>query len=91
MPFKKGKSGNLKGKPKGVKAKKTLEWEALGESITTKQAGKFNKFLDNLWEQDQLKAADLFLQTLEYFKPKQARTEIKQEGVQKLEVVINRK
>ena len=91
MPFVKGKSGNVKGKPKGVKAQKTLEWEALGESITTRQAGKFNKFLDRLWDNDELKAADLFLQTLEYFKPKQARTEIKQEGVQQLEVLIKRK
>jgi hypothetical protein len=90
MPFKKGHK-LAKGRPKNSKNERTLEWEALGESITTKQAGKFNEYLNNLWDEEPSNAANLFLQTLEYFKPKQARTEIKQEGVQQLEVVIKRK
>ena len=40
MPFKKGQSGNVKGKPKGAKGKKTEQWEAIGESITGKHAEK---------------------------------------------------
>ena len=38
-----------------------------------------DKFLDN------------YGKLLEYFKPKQARTEVKQEGVQQVEVIIKRK
>lgn len=94
MAFKKGKSGNPKGKQPGTKAKRTLEWEALNGTIIGKQAGKFNKFLDKLWDGDlghQIKAAEMYLQVLEYFKPKQARTEIKQEGTQTLEVLWKRK
>lgn len=78
MPFKKGQSGNPNGKPKGAKGKKTEQWEAIGESITGKHAEKFNAFMDELWEGDNVKkmdAADLYLKTLEYFKPKQARVE----------------
>jgi hypothetical protein len=95
MAFQKGISGNPKGKEVGLKSRKTLEWEALGESIAGKQSGKFNSFLNMLWDsperKDNVMAAELFLNALEYFKPKQARTEVKQEGVQTLEVVIKRK
>jgi hypothetical protein len=78
MPFEKGKSGNPNGKPIGAKGQKTLQWEALGESITGHQAEKFNEFLDKLWnsrnDEDKMIASELYLKTLEYFKPKQART-----------------
>ena len=79
MAFEPGQSGNPTGKLKGTKAKKTLEWEALGESITTKQAGNYNAFMDELWSGDfksKLTAAELFLQSVEYFKPKLARQNI---------------
>jgi hypothetical protein len=78
MPFKKGQSGNPNGKPKGSKGKKTEQWEAIGESITGKHAESFNQFMDELWQGDNVKkmdAAELYLKTLEYFKPKQARVE----------------
>jgi hypothetical protein len=78
MPFEKGKSGNPNGKPIGAKGQKTLQWEALGESITGHQAEQFNAFLDKLWnsrnDEDKMIASELYLKTLEYFKPKQART-----------------
>ncbi len=78
MPFEKGKSGNPNGKPVGAKGQKTLQWEALGESITGQQAENFNDFLDKLWnsrnDEDKMIASELYLKTLEYFKPKQART-----------------
>jgi len=45
MPFEKGKSGNPNGKPLGAKGQKTLQWEALGESITGQQAEQFNAFI----------------------------------------------
>lgn len=60
------------GKPKGAISAKTRQWEALGEAITTKHTDRFNEILaqapDPLF-------VSLYLQTLEYFKPKLGRTE----------------
>lgn len=84
MPFKKGQSGNPKGKPKGAKGKKTEQWEAIGEAISGKHAEAFNSLMDELWtsasRDNKLLAADLYLKTLEYFKPKQARVETQISG-----------
>jgi len=78
MPFKKGQSGNIKGKPKGAKGVKTKQWEAIGEAISGEHAEKFNEYMNKLWGgtmKDQASAAELYLKTVEYFKPKQARVE----------------
>lgn len=94
MPFKKGQSGNPKGKPVGAIGEKTKQWDALGEAIVGRQAEKFNDYLEELWngnKSDKAMASELYLKSLEYFKPKQARTEVKQEGVQQMEIVITRK
>lgn len=84
MPFKKGQSGNVKGKPKGAKGKKTEQWEALADSITGQQAENFQNFMNELWLSDEMKdktlAAELFIKTVEYFKPKQARVETMIDG-----------
>jgi hypothetical protein len=82
------------GRPTGSKNEKTKQWENLADSITNEQAEKFNDYMNTLWNgnnQQKMIAADLYLKMLEYFKPKQARTEIKQEGVKQIEVVIKRK
>ena len=70
MPFKKGQSGN----PSGNKGphKKTKEWEALGAAIMGKQADRFAKALANLKDE---KFVSSYIQVLEYFQPKQQRTE----------------
>jgi len=73
MPFKKGQSGNIKGKPVGTKAEKTKAWEALGESIVTIHAERFNSILHS---SDDENFQRYFTMILEYFKPKQARTEV---------------
>jgi hypothetical protein len=95
MPFEKGKSGNPTGKPIGAKAQRTLQWEALGESITGQQAEKFNDFLDKLWnsrnDEDKMIASELYLKTLEYFKPKQARQTIVGEGDSPVQIIISDK
>jgi hypothetical protein len=53
------------------------QWESLSDAITGKQAARFEEFMDQLWDsedpKDHYKAAQLFMQALEYFKPKQAR------------------
>ena len=69
MPFKKGSIG----RPAGTKNTKTKQWEALSESVIEKHSGEFNSLMNDLWggsQSDKLKAADLFLQVLKYFKPR---------------------
>jgi hypothetical protein len=72
-PFEKGNPG----KPVGAKSERVKQWEALADSIIGEQADRFREFLNKLWEsedvRDQMRASELYLQTLEYFKPKQAR------------------
>lgn len=81
MP-KKGETNNPKGRTPGTKNKKTLEWEALGDAITGKGAERFMEILDSMDEADFTKN---YLMILEYFKPKQQRSEVKTDG----EVTIN--
>jgi hypothetical protein len=83
MGLPKGRTNNPKGKPKGAKGKKTAQWEAIGEDISGKHAESFNAFMDELWaggQDKKLQAAELYLKTVEYFKPKQARVETIIEG-----------
>lgn len=73
MKFEKGN----KGKPKGAKSERTKQWEALAETITGQHAELFNDtlltFLSSPKEQTRQRGCELYLQALEYFKPKQAR------------------
>ena len=77
MPFKKGHSGNPKGKPKGIKSQKTQQWEVLGESIMNEHTEKFNSELNKLHGE---KFMDMYIKVLEYFKPKQMRTDLTTKG-----------
>jgi len=54
-------------KSKPGKHAKTRQWEELGEAITTTHADRFNEILK---ETDNKEFAGLFLQVLNYFKPK---------------------
>lgn len=72
--FKKGQSGNIKGKPKGAVNEKTKLWEALGHDLTTIHAQKFNEVLSEMMEHNPEKGMYIYLQVLEYFKPKLNRT-----------------
>jgi len=72
MPFKKGRE-KTGGKPRGSRNKKTQQWEALGESIMNKHTKKFNEELDKLSGE---KFMEMYIKVLEYFKPKQNRTDI---------------
>jgi hypothetical protein len=75
------------GKVKGSKNVKTAQWEELAESITGEQADLFSNYMAELWEggkDSKREAAELYLKTVEYFKPKQARVETIQEN----EIVI---
>lgn len=71
MGARKGEIRNPNGRPKGAKGKKNMEWEALGESIVTLHAERFNNILATAED-------DVFLRhyvnVLEFFKPKLNRT-----------------
>jgi hypothetical protein len=71
--FVKGQSGNLQGKPKGIVSAKTRQWEELGAKIVGESAERFMNALDQLSDEDFMKH---YLMILEYFKPKQQRTEM---------------
>jgi len=74
MPFKKGNNG----RPVGSKNIKSIQWEALSDSIVEQHTSAFNEFLTDLWNGDDKQkelACNYFLKVLEYFKPKQARFE----------------
>jgi len=84
MPFEKGKE-KTGGRKQGSINKKTIEWEQLGEAIQNEHTERFNKILNNLPDD---KFSDKYLQILEYFKPKQQRTEIKGELDSTIHVTI---
>ena len=75
--FKKGQSGNPNGRTKGSQNERTKQWEALGEAITGCHAENFNRIVRSFMESGdpdlEEQGASLYLQALEYFKPKQAR------------------
>jgi hypothetical protein len=95
MGLHKGQTNNNQGRPVGSKNKRTEQWEALGESITGQQAEQFNNFLDKLWnsrnDEDKMIASELYLKTLEYFKPKQARQTIVGEADSPVQIIISDK
>lgn len=84
----KGKTGNPNGRPTGSKNARTEQWEALGQALVSKHSERANEIMENC---DDEVFMDNFHKLLEYFKPKQARTVVQNEGVQQLEVVIKRK
>jgi hypothetical protein len=73
------------GRPKGTKNVRTLQWEELGDTITGYHADQYTTLLDELWQSkdmaERMKAADLYLRTLDYFKPKLQRIQIPAEPV----------
>jgi hypothetical protein len=95
MGLPKGQTNNASGRPVGSKNKRTEQWEQLGESITGQQAEQFNAFLDKLWssrnDEDKMIASELYLKTLEYFKPKQARQTIVGEADSPVQIIISDK
>jgi len=74
--FKKGEVNSPNGRGKGTKNKKTEQWHELGKYIVDKGAKKYMDYITKLEDKDY---ADRFERILEYFKPRQQRTEIKGE------------
>lgn len=65
------------GRPKGTKNTRTLQWEELGKEIMEAHGARFSELLERLWNSprraDQIRAAELFLKSAEFFKPKLQR------------------
>jgi hypothetical protein len=68
--FKKGKSGNPSGKPKGIKNAKTKAWEVLGEYLLNDGAKKYKEEVFKLKGVAFLKE---YSALLNYFKPRLAQ------------------
>lgn len=85
MPFKKGKSGNPKGKPPGTLSEKTKFWNEVKDWATQEGAQKFIKEMKKLNGKAYTQAYTAFL---EYVQPKLNRTELKGEMVNRVTVDI---
>lgn len=75
------------GRKPGSKNEKTVQWEELGNALLTRHSGRANQILEAC---DDETFMDNYTKLLEYFKPKQARTEIKQDGVQQVNITFKR-
>ena len=76
MPFKKGDK-KVKGREKGAKNKKTLQWETFSEYCLNSGLAKFEKELNKLEGSSFVNA---FTNLLEFHKPKLSRGEQEQTG-----------
>ncbi len=74
--FKPGQSGNPKGKAPGTKSRKVEQWEKLSDYLLNTGADRFKKELIKLKGKD---FVDAYNKTMEYFKPKLSRAEVKHE------------
>lgn len=71
--FQKGVVTNPNGRPKGARDKKTEQWHLLGEYLINEGAKKYMAYLNELKKKD---FAERFERIIEYFRPKQQRTEL---------------
>ncbi|PWL29423.1 MAG: hypothetical protein DCO96_06575 [Fluviicola sp. XM-24bin1] len=79
MPFKKGESGNIKGRPKGAKDKNTREARELFLKTLEGQVDKLAESFDKVRERSPEKYLDLFARYAQFFMPKKTESDIKRE------------
>jgi len=87
MAFKKGQSGNPKGRPEGAISEKKKMWEALGSFVVNEGSERAMKVLQSMDDEEFL---HYYITMLEYFKPKQARQTLVGEGDAPLQIVISK-
>ena len=85
MPAPKGHKGY---KPKGAISAKTIAWNNLGEFLTEQGAERLIKILS---EADDATFMKVYIQLIEYFRPKQSRTELEKTNDKgKIKITVNR-
>lgn len=85
MPAPKGHKGY---KPKGAISQKSIAWQNLGEFITEGGAERLKRIMLECDDTTFMKA---YIQLIEYFKPKQSRTEMeKTNDREKISITVKR-
>lgn len=69
----KGIINNPEGRPLGSRNEKSKQWDILAEAITGRHTERFNRVLDNLPDEDFLKA---YILVIGYFRPKLAAQQV---------------
>ena len=87
MKFKKGESGNPKGKPKGALNEKTKAWDTLGNFFTEQGA---NRAAEIMMSADDEAFMRYYSGLIELFKPKLSRSDVNQNNSGKQEIIIRR-
>jgi hypothetical protein len=75
------------GRQAGTPNKKTEEWEAFGRAVIDGNLDRIQEYMQTLEGE---KLLDSWLKVVEYFRPKQARTEIVDDSEKKLIIEIDR-
>jgi hypothetical protein len=76
MPFEKGKSGNLNGRPKGVKNKVTTSTKELFDAMMEGKMQFVSEALDILQEENAEKFLKCYTNLLPFFMAKHSQTEV---------------
>ena len=74
-------------KPKGSVSSKTIAWNNLGDFITEQGAERLKRIMN---ESDDATFMKVYIQLLEYFKPKQSRTELEKINDEQRTLIIQR-
>jgi hypothetical protein len=88
MAFRKGQSGNPKGRAKGTPNKTTAEIKEIITRIVGNQLEHIEKDLDKIRKSDPAEAMRLSSKFIDYVLPKQTKMEIEGELTHKVEKVI---
>ena len=88
MAYTKGESGNINGRKPGSKNVKVKEWEILRDSIIGPHTQRFNEILE---KSDDDKFCELFLRSINYFKPKLSFNKNEDVGTARDEIKLSTK
>lgn len=76
MAFKKGESGNIKGKPKGSQNKIVGEAKTLFVFTLEKQVPNLEKAFAEVFKNDKVKYLELFAKYAQYFVPRKTESDV---------------